>query len=156
VGELWDAITPKLYGYLVNTLRHQQLAEDCLQETWLKAVGALSQFKPRGIRFSAWLFAIARNVCRQHWRDTKADVSLSEIDTEPSDQLSTMQMVEEKIVIETIWAKISEDDQEVLRLRYIGGLSFKEIAAILTISPLTARVRVHRALARSRAFLNHS
>src|ERR1051326_9306829 len=69
--QLWDSITPKLFGYLVNVLRDKTLAEDVLQTTWLKAVEALPKFKQQGISISSWLFAIARNECRQHWRNTK-------------------------------------------------------------------------------------
>jgi len=152
--QLCDYITPKLYGYLLNTLRNSEIAEDLLQETWLKAIGALNSFKPRGVRFSAWIFAIAHNVCREYWRNKKPNISISELFIEPSDGSVYTQLVEEKISIETIFSKISADDQELLRLRYIAELSFKEIAVILTISPLAARVRLYRTLVRARSILN--
>ena len=44
---LWDQITPKLYGYLVNVLHDKSLAEDILQTTWLKAIQALPSLKDR-------------------------------------------------------------------------------------------------------------
>ncbi len=66
ISALWDDVTPKLYGYLVNVLHDRNLAEDILQTTWLKAIQALPSFKDRtGASFSSWLFAIARNECKQ-------------------------------------------------------------------------------------------
>ncbi|PIP68973.1 hypothetical protein COW91_01880, partial [Candidatus Nomurabacteria bacterium CG22_combo_CG10-13_8_21_14_all_32_8] len=47
VGELWDEITPKLYGYLFNTLHDWSVADDILQTSWLKAIEALPNFKER-------------------------------------------------------------------------------------------------------------
>ena len=35
ISELWDKINPKLYGYLVNTLKDKVIADDILQNTWL-------------------------------------------------------------------------------------------------------------------------
>ena len=68
LGRLWDETTPKLFGYLVNVTRNKALAEDLLQNTWLKAIEALPRYRDRGLRMSSWLFAIARNECLQHFR----------------------------------------------------------------------------------------
>src|SRR4051812_29022735 len=73
LGKLWDSITPKLFGYLINVLHDRQLAEDILQSSWLKAIKALPRFQPRGVTIDAWIFAIARNECRQCWRQHKAE-----------------------------------------------------------------------------------
>ena len=71
---LWSEITPKLYGYLVNVLRDKNLAEDILQTAWLKAIDNLSRFRGKESEFSSWLFAIARNECKQHWRKSGREV----------------------------------------------------------------------------------
>ena len=154
LGALWDAITPKLYGYLVNTLRDRQSAEDILQNTWLKAVESIGSFRPRGVRFSAWLFAIAKNECRQHWRAQKFAEPITE---NHADNLrdNTRADITEKLYLENILKRLTEDEQELLRLRYISGFSFNEIAKILNISAIAARVRIHRAIARVRAGLNN-
>lgn len=153
LGTLWDALTPKLYGYLVNTLRDARLAEDVAQDTWLKAIGALDKFQPRGVRFSAWLFAIARNECKQHWRkggrETPIDVEAHDI---PSGVDFTTD-VGDKFELEKVFKNLNEAEREILRLRYIGELSFKEIAGVLAISPLAARLRVHRTLTKTRTLL---
>lgn len=76
IDVLWDTITPKLYGYLIHILHDRNLAEDILQTTWLKALEALPSFKNHpGASFSSWLFAVARNECKQHWRKSGREVS---------------------------------------------------------------------------------
>src|SRR3982750_4026963 len=74
LGKLWDEITPKLFGYLVNTLKDYMAAEDVLQSTWLSAIKAIPNYQFRGIGIEAWVFAIARNECRQYWRKAKHEV----------------------------------------------------------------------------------
>ena len=155
VSSLWGDITPKLYGYLVNTLRDNSLADDILQETWLKALSSLHKFQPQGIKFSAWLFAIARNECRQHWRKNNKTVILEEDDKTEKvpDHLIARENLNDKIFVDEILEKLPESDREILRLRYISEFSFKEVAQILNLSPIAARVRVFRALSKAKAAL---
>ncbi|MDO9509936.1 MAG: RNA polymerase sigma factor [Candidatus Magasanikbacteria bacterium] len=152
VSMLWEVITPKLYGYLVNTLKDKTLADDILQETWLKAVTSLHKFEPKGVKFSAWLFAIARNECRQYWRKNKHEVTLEEDESEKTpDNLIVKENLIDAIFLNELLDKIPEKDQEILRLRFLAEFSFKEIAQILNIPPITARLRVYRALSKARA-----
>ncbi len=155
VSLLWDDITPKLYGYLINTLRDNALADDVLQETWLKAITSLNKFEPRGVKFSAWLFAIARNECRQHWRKNNKTVILEEKDETEKlpDSFIAKENLNDKILVDEILEKLPEIDREILRLHYISEFSFKEIAQILNISPLNARLKSFRALSKARAIL---
>jgi len=152
LSALWDATTPKLYGYLVNTLRDKNLAEDILQATWLKAIAALPRFKESDAGFSAWLFAIAKNECKQHWRKAGREIPF---DPELHDTPSTDSAQEDKILVDQILARLSSDDRELMRLRYIAGLPFNDIARILKINPITVRVRMHRAITAAKNMLQN-
>ncbi len=142
IGILWDTLTPKLYGYLVNTLRDKNLAEDILQTTWLKAIEAISSYKEGEAGFSAWLFAIAKNECRQHWRkggrEIPFDPMVHDIEVGGGGQ-------EDKILAHQMLAQLSASDRELMNLRYIAGLPLHDIAKILKINPVAVRVRMHRA-----------
>ncbi len=153
---LWESITPKLYGYLLNVVRDSRLADDFLQETWLKAITNLPRFQARGVRFSAWLFAIARNVCREHWRKSLREVPLDLSEEKLSNHVTNHKSTEEKLLVEMMMRKFSEEDRDILRLRFIADLSYKEIACVMEISTVAARVRVHRALGRARAILTQT
>jgi RNA polymerase sigma-70 factor, ECF subfamily len=152
LGALWDLITPKLFGYLITTLKDRQLAEDVLQTTWLKAIEALPRFQERGTGIGGWLFAIAKNECRTQWRVAAKTVPFDPIvhDTGIDDR----EALEHSILAGQILAALSEDDREILRLRYIADLSHDEVAHAMGISSVAARVRIHRALARARKILS--
>lgn len=158
LAELWDAITPKLLGYLVNVVRNRELAEDLLQSTWLKAIEALPRFQNRsGAKFSAWLFAIARNECNQHWRKFKNETAYMAKQfaggTDGTASVGGNSAMDDGLMVEQMLAKLSEDDQEIIRLRYIADLTVNDIARVLNINFVTVRVRLHRALNRARANL---
>ena len=152
LSKLWDTLTPKLFGYLMNTLRNRQLAEDVLQTTWAKAIAALPNFNRHGAGMSAWLFAIARNECRDLWRKAGRETPF---DPEIHDKAGDAGEAQEaKIVTEQVLASLSDKDRELLRLRYIADLSIKEIAKVLKSNPVNIGVRLHRALGRARIILN--
>lgn len=149
LSRLWDELTPKLYGYLVNTTRDRVLAEDLLQNTWLKAIEALPRFQKRGAGFPAWLFAIARNECRQSWRKSNREVPF---EIERHDKAVPDINSEDKILVDQMLSKLSEDDRELIRLRYIADLPINDIARILNLNFVTVRVRLHRALAQAKIY----
>jgi RNA polymerase sigma-70 factor (ECF subfamily) len=148
LSELWDEITPKLFGYLINVTRDKVLAEDLLQSTWLKAMQALPQYQLRGIGISSWLFAIARNECRQNWRKNKEEIGIDPVDHDQADKKTDT--LQNEMLIDQLLSSLAPDDKELLRLRYIAGLDLKEIAKLLNINAIAARVRMHRAIARAR------
>lgn len=151
--QLWDTCSPKLFGYLVNTLRDRQLAEDVFQTTWLRAAEHVSTYSFRGVGFSSWLFAIARNECRQHWRKSNRAEGQA-LQAEPvSNEHESLQ---NKLFIDQALSKLSESDRELLRLRYIADMSINEIAKTLNSNSVAVRVRVSRALARVRSVINTS
>jgi RNA polymerase sigma-70 factor (ECF subfamily) len=152
ISELWDKITPKLYGYLINTLKDSALADDILQSAWLKAIEALPRFNERGAGFSAWIFTIARNEMKMHWRKSGREVRYDEA---LHDHGGNSSETEDKILIDQILHTLSDDERELIQLRYIADLSLGEIARILKINPITARVRMHRALAHARNIFKH-
>lgn len=146
LGQLWDELSPKLFGYLVNMLRDVPLAEDVFQSAWLRVVEGLPRFESRGVRVSAWIFAIARNECRQVWRKTNR-VAAQEEGEPMSDE---RQSLHTKLFIEKILEELSPDDQELLRLRYIADLTINDIARVLKINLIAVRVRMSRAVSRAR------
>ena len=150
IAELWDRLTPKLYGYLINTLKDRTLADDILQTTWQKAIEALPNFKSRGNGFSAWLFSIARNEMRMHWRKNGREISY---DHDLHDFSDVKDNVEDKIFLRQVISKLGEEERELINLRYIADLSFFDIAKLLGTNPVTVRVKIHRALSRARIIL---
>lgn len=154
LGLLWDEITPKLLGYLINSTHNRTISEDLLQATWLKAIKALPNFEQRGVRTSAWLFAIARNECRQYWRNSKREIVFDPLlHDQPSHEY---QQTEDTIFVEQVLNKMSEDDRELIRLRYIADLAVTEISQVLGINSVTVRVRLHRALHKARLIISNN
>src|SRR5579871_3992691 len=81
-GSLYDALAPRLLGFLMRQTRDRQRAEDLLQDTLLNIHRARGQFMV-GADVVAWAFAISRRLCIDRLRHRKHEQNLEEEETLP-------------------------------------------------------------------------
>ena len=117
---------------------------------------------PRGDRALPWLYGVARNVLRHHWRSTSRFRRLTSrvVGTRQAPLLGPEQVVveaEEYVRVKRAVSQLSSGDQEVLLLAAWEGLSHAEIAAALDCSTDAVDKRLQRAKQRLRIqFESHS
>jgi RNA polymerase sigma-70 factor (ECF subfamily) len=127
-------------------------ADDLLGEVWLRAYASRQQYDERWPNARPWLYGIARNVLREHWRHARPDVPFGERRTDwdasedpwpaVDDRLdATAQMARLRCAL----AQLASGDREVLLLVTWEGLTPAEAAIALGIPAGTARSRLHRA-----------
>jgi RNA polymerase sigma-70 factor, ECF subfamily len=149
---------PAVYRYVRFRVASREAAEDVTSEVFLKALRALDRYDPQRASPKTWLLKIARNAVTDHLRSLKRRSSLHvSLDRVP-DLVADIPTQEERVLREErIELLLNANrtlrlaDQEILSLRYGGGLSNQEIAESLGISDNAVGVRLHRALARLRA-----
>lgn len=146
---------PTVYRYVRFRLANREAAEDVTSQVFMKALRALDRFDPGRASPKTWLLRIARNAVTDHLRFLKRRSSLHvSLDRVP-DLVAEVPTQEERVLreerIEVLLnasRELSGSDQEILSLRYGGGLGNPEIAQALKISGNAVAVRLHRALAR--------
>ena len=131
-------------------------AEDLTQETLLAAHDAFDSWRGEG-SIRSWLFGIARRKCARLLETRtvgRAKLALIRDDApaapDPADTAADRQLAERA---RRALAEIRPSEREALILRYVGGLSFREVAAACGIDEAAARKRVSRAHARLREVL---
>jgi RNA polymerase sigma-70 factor (ECF subfamily) len=109
----------------------EQTAEDLTAQVFTKAWEKLDHYKPSGAPFIAWLYTIARNIVIDFYRTRKETVDLEDAVSiahdgpQPEDQVALHFEVEElRIALQQLTA----DQQQVVVLKFINGLSTEEIA----------------------------
>ncbi|MFH1764432.1 MAG: sigma-70 family RNA polymerase sigma factor, partial [Gemmatimonadota bacterium] len=146
---------PTVYRYVRFRLANRETAEDVTSQVFMKALRALDRYDPGRASPKTWLLRIARNAVTDHLRFLKRRSSLHvSLDRVP-DLVAEVPTQEERVLreerIEVLLnasRELSRSDQEILSLRYGGGLGNQEIAEALKISGNAVAVRLHRALAR--------
>jgi RNA polymerase sigma-70 factor (ECF subfamily) len=127
-------------------LMDNTLAEDAVQESFLRVIRKRGQYIP-GSPFSCWFYAIVRNVCVDMLRKRALEKEALEnaATIEPSKPRTGLSEIPK--LLDTLASR----ERDVLVLRIVHGLGFRDVAAALGISEEAAKKRAQRALKRLRA-----
>ncbi len=157
ISQLIERHSRRVRDYIRMMVKDGDVAEDIFQETFIKAVRVIDEgrYTDNG-KFLSWILRIAHNQVIDYFRAQRQDKSVSESDA-GYDVLGTLQLaertIEDEIVCEQIEREVRmlvellpDEQREVVRMRYFGGLSFKEIAEQTGVSINTALGRMRYAL----------
>ena len=147
---LYDYYAERIYAYAQRELGDVALAQDVVSATFEKALKHLPRYRWRGTSFGAWLYKIARNEMMMHHRYQKWTLPLIDRFFSSQNVEQQVQQLQQRDELDWAIVRLSQRDQELLRLRYYEDLSYAEIGEILNKSPRTTRVALHRALKRLR------
>ena len=148
-GELYNRYVERVYKYLYSRLGNTPDAEDLTSQTFLAAFEAFERFTKDGC-FAAWLFTIARNKTTDFYR-RKRTVPLSNQIPEIQDlvdPLNNIIQTEQSDVLRKLILGLDEDEQELLRLRFLAGLSYPEMASLLDRKEDAVKKTLYRLLER--------
>ncbi len=148
-----------IFNYIYRLVKHREEAEDLAQETFTKAFFALHQYD-HTYEFSTWIFRIALNVCRDHFRRKKflffslntpvgeeeetewGDLIEQNSFLDPDGELSNQELREE---LEKAIDHLPLKFKEVIILRHLEGLSYNDISRITNLPVGTVKTYLHRA-----------
>jgi len=157
-SDLYEALAPPLYRYLVRQTRDPVRAEDLLQQTMLQIHTHRSRFWP-GANVTPWAYAIARrlliNSYRRRTREAAATPSHwaeeESAGAQPADDLLHTKRVASALDREL--ARLPEAQRVAFELIKKEGLSVREVAEILGTTATAIKLRAHRAYVALRAAL---
>lgn len=139
----------RIYAFLMRMLLRREIAEDLLQETWIRfARGALDLRDDA--RLGAWLFRVARNLALSRERrrsieeDAEAWLTALGFDA-PATPLDGAMAADLRRGIELALAALPPRDRELILLVAVDGLEPKEVAEVLALRPEAVRKRLERA-----------
>jgi RNA polymerase sigma-70 factor (ECF subfamily) len=148
---IYEAFRPRLFSFLARLSRRRDVAEDLLEETWLRLVTRAGDLRD-DTRLGPWLFTVARNLfaswCRHRAvdEDRLFDFAISWPGLLPRESpFESAARGETEARLEAALARLPPRDREVLLL--VGGeeLSPSDAAAVLRIAPEALRKRLQRA-----------
>lgn len=154
---LTEQYYPLVLRYLTRQLGCPETASDLTQETFVAAYRHLDQLRD-GTAFPAWIFQIARNQLRAHFRQRKlrSIVSLDWLRDEAGAVIPALRRSDETAAvhhrddIQRTLDRLAPAAREALLLHALGGFTGLEVAGILGISHEAARKRINRAEAEFR------
>ena len=150
----------QIHAFAWRKLGDFHLAEEITQDTFLKVYQQLWTLRDPN-RFGAWLHAIVRNCCLAYLRKTQQPIeSLDNMPEAEMERVSYNQYVEKQRedianetrdeVVKHLLNKLSENEQTVITLHYLGDMRCEEIGKFLDVPLNTIKSRLHRARKRLR------
>lgn len=159
-ASIYDSYVNRVYRYVYSRTSNRTDAEGITQEVFLKAWKAIGNYRRTEAPFWAWLVVIARNLVYEHFRRKPNQVPLDEAESfsQPSEQ-GPEAMTEAKLdrtYVRNAISKLKGEKREVIRMRFIQGFTYEEIAKMLNKTQGAVRVIQYRALKDLRTMLDRS
>ncbi|MDI6900875.1 MAG: sigma-70 family RNA polymerase sigma factor [Anaerosomatales bacterium] len=155
-GRLYDLYAERVYAFVRGRVGDVHEAEDLTATVFVKAWEAIGSYRVRGLPFGAWLFRIARNAIIDAYRRSARtqEVPVEELgdatDEQPLDE-AVIARVDAEVVRDAL-ARLTEEQQSVIQLRFVWDMSIAETAVALGKSEGAIKAMQHRAL---RAMARH-
>lgn len=167
ISQLIERHTNRVRDYIRMMVKDKDVADDILQETFIKAVRVIDagKYSDKG-KFLSWILRIAHNQVIDYYRANKNARMINESDA-GYDVLGTLRYSERTIEDEMMSEQVEEqvrqlierlapEQREVVKLRYYEGLNFKEIAEQTNVGINTALGRMRYALIHLRKMIEEN
>jgi RNA polymerase sigma-70 factor (ECF subfamily) len=148
--EIVELYAPRVLAFCRARLRSEEEAQDAAQEVFIRAYKSLSTFR-RGENFASWLFAIAANNVRTHFRiralrqKNEAIIQQWHTENQMFDPEEDAELALQKIALRNAVQSLSEDLRKPVALYYFAELSVRETAQVLGVSEEAVKSRLFRA-----------
>jgi RNA polymerase sigma-70 factor (ECF subfamily) len=157
-GRLYDRYYSEILGYIYHCTYDSTIAEDLTSNVFLAVFRHLGRYQWRQLSFRAWLFRVATNEVRMHWRRKKRfkivnlQIDNEEHSPEPSAG-DRMVAAEEYSLLHKALMELQIKYRTVIILRYFEGKAITEICEITGKKEGTVKAQLHRGLARLKDIL---
>jgi RNA polymerase sigma-70 factor (ECF subfamily) len=155
-AQLYDRHRSRLFSYVARLTQDRGLAEELLQETFLRVWRRRREYRASG-RFPNWLFTIARRLVIDDARKQANEVHSSEVlDALPApDRTEAVTEASDLLArLEKAIERLPPGQREVLLLSRVAGLGAEDIADVVGSTPGAVRVALHRALKQLRGSID--
>ncbi len=144
---LYDRYVDKIYRYIFYKVGASAEAEDLTAQVFLKAWESIGSYHWTERPFAAWLYRIAHNLVVDHFRTRHVAAPIDDLSLE--DDAAVEDIVQQQLTNEMLRktiARLTDDQQQVIILRFLEGYSTPEVARLIDKDEGAVRALQHRAL----------
>lgn len=153
--EIYDHLVDRLFLYVRSRSKSREDAIDITQEVFVDFWQSLNKFEyVSEPKLYGFLYTIAFRRISKHYRFKRPQVSLEDVGDVFVAENNTVEITEAKRAAEAL-KHLNNSDRDVIILRYFSGLTFIEIAEILSQNENAIKVRHHRAIQKLQRILQY-
>lgn len=151
LSEIYDIAGKKMYALAYSVLGDYQLAEDCVQESFIKIMRSAGSMQKED-KANSWIMMIVKNtsldILRSRSRETAVDDIISVVDSVKSTSFS-----EDSIAVDEAMKMLNETERQIVLLKVSAGLKYKEIAPMFNLTAEACRKVYSRSIDKLRQYL---
>lgn len=148
-GALYDRHVVRVYRHIYYMVGNAAEAEDLSAQAFLQAWEAIHRYQMRGAPFVSWLLRIAHNLGVSHLRSKRDSSELPETLVDHSRHGNPEEVLQRQVEADRVRQaimRLRDEQRQVIMLRFIEDLEYREVAEIVGKSVAAVRVIQHRAL----------
>jgi RNA polymerase sigma factor (sigma-70 family) len=150
-GELYDHYFPRIYNYVYYRVQERATADDLVSTIFMRALDRLETYQEKRGPFGVWLFRIAHNMVVDYYRKVAgpSPLPLEQAQYLENGAPSVEQRMAQREEVEALLtqvSRLSEREQEIIGLKFGGGLTNRKIAALLGLKENHVAVILYRAM----------
>lgn len=145
LAQLYEQTRGAVYGFALSYLKHAQDAQDITQDVFVRVWESAGQYRPQG-KPMAWLLAVTRNLSLMRLREAKRIHTMAEEEWDAIPSPSPAVTPEERDLLQTALATLSERERQLVILHAAAGLKHRQAAQVMGLPLSTALSLYHRAL----------
>jgi len=148
-GVLYDRHVVRVYRHIYYMVGNAAEAEDLAAQAFLQAWEAIHRYQIRGAPFVSWLLRIAHNLGVSHLRSKRDSSELPETLVDHSRHGNPEEVLQRQVEADRVRQaimRLRDEQRQVIMLRFVEDLEYREVAAIVGKSVAAVRVIQHRAL----------
>jgi RNA polymerase sigma-70 factor (ECF subfamily) len=151
LGALYDRYVDRIYSYIYHRVGQADLAEDLTAQVFARMLEAIREGRAWRTSFSGWIYRIAHNLVVDHYRrrSRAAFVELEEATPIVADEADPLRKVEARLESERLraaLAKLTEEQAEVISLRFLDEFSIAEVASMMNKTEGAIKALQYRAV----------
>jgi RNA polymerase sigma-70 factor (ECF subfamily) len=156
VAALYNENQPRVFRYIAYRVGDAAVADDLTAEVFVAMVKNIGQYEYRGRPFLAWLYTIAGNLVKMHYRGQQKlkfeslPDEMIDHNTNPAD-IAQSRLAHDRLM--AAMPHLTEGQRQVILLKFIEGFDNAEIATLMDKTEGAIRILQHRALLALRQLL---
>ncbi len=151
LGILYDQYVDRIYSYIYHRVGQADVAEDLTGQVFMRMLEAVRTGRGWRTSFSGWLYRIAHNLVIDHYRRKQRATLVDIDDAEPvqarsGDPVRSVENQYERERLRAALAKLTEEQSQVISLRFLEDLSIAEVAEIMEKTEGAVKALQYRAV----------
>ncbi|MFY0651115.1 MAG: sigma-70 family RNA polymerase sigma factor [Cyclobacteriaceae bacterium] len=150
---LYNKYYESIFRYTFNRIGDEDETSDVVSRIFMNAMNAIQKYECRGLPFGAWLYRIASNEIKKHFRTGKNQVLCLE-EERLMDVWTCGEMPDGEVrlrILGELVDKLNDEEVTILQMKFFEDKGFKEIALLMNKKESAVKMRMYRSLNKLKA-----